>query len=294
MLGMDPDRRLLAAGVLVVLMTLSGCSTILGPGEADPDALAANATYDWNTSANGTIRIEKDTYSSVYRVEEEELDEGRFELYERDALGTDEPLEIRALQYRFSNGSRVYYRTPEASAAGGDGEPTVQQVLVRPDGSEHETTALGVERTRKRTLVDIPSRDGKLAFTVRKGGGGTQISTPTFVEGSYHVVLPPETSVSVPLIARVRPSPDRTETVGDRMRIHWNSVEQSRTLLVRFYLDRDIKILGGIVALFGLAGIVGAAYYLRQIRELRQRREEVGLDIDIEDDSGRDPPPGMG
>jgi hypothetical protein len=41
-------------------------------------------------------------------------------------------------------------------------------------------------------------------------------------------------------------------------------------------------------------GTGGALYYYLQIRETVKRREEVGLDIDIEDDDGRDPPPGMG
>jgi hypothetical protein len=41
--------------------------------------------------------------------------------------------------------------------------------------------------------------------------------------------------------------------------------------------------------------VVGGLYYYRQIRSLRQQREEIGLDVETEDDDLGDdgPPPGM-
>nr|WP_274326221.1 DUF5803 family protein [Halosimplex aquaticum] len=44
-----------------------------------------------------------------------------------------------------------------------------------------------------------------------------------------------------------------------------------------------------------LVGIGGALYYLRQIRVLERRREEIGLDVETETDEFDDdgPPPGM-
>jgi len=55
------------------------------------------------------------------------------------------------------------------------------------------------------------------------------------------------------------------------------------------------RVLGGIVAVLGIVLVAGLIYYLRQIRELERRREEMGLDVDTEDDEFDDgPPPGMG
>jgi len=50
-----------------------------------------------------------------------------------------------------------------------------------------------------------------------------------------------------------------------------------------------------VLAIGGSAiGIAGAAYYAIQLRETRRKREEVGLDMDVEDDDRDGPPPGMG
>ena len=44
-----------------------------------------------------------------------------------------------------------------------------------------------------------------------------------------------------------------------------------------------------------VVGVGGAFYYKRRIDELRRQREELGLDVDTEDNEFRDdPPPGMG
>jgi uncharacterized protein HemX len=62
---------------------------------------------------------------------------------------------------------------------------------------------------------------------------------------------------------------------------------------VRYYLQRDLYLFGGLLALMLVVGAGGAGYYYLQIRETVRRREEVGLDVDVEDDRD-DPPPGMG
>jgi hypothetical protein len=277
-------RRLAALGLLVLLALTSGCFGIFGPGEPDPDALSANATYDWNTSTDATIDIRANNYTSVLDVANKSTGDApdaeggpTIELYQRDALGTEQPLSLTALQYRFPNGSRVVYES---------GEPT----LVGPNGTAEPTDALSVSRTRRRTVVSLPDTEGQLAYTTNKVG--KEIATPTFVEGSYRVVIPEDTAVAVPLIARVRPGGYTTERVDERVNIVWDPV-RGQSLIVRYYLDRDLLILGALVALLGLAGLAGAVYYLLQIRELVERREEVGLDVDVPDDDRDGPPPGM-
>lgn len=279
-------RRAAALLLLGFLTVTSGCMGLFGPGSPDPDELSADQQYDWNTGFDASISVNKNNYTTVLNVvnkttgaapNESDAPGGTIELYQRDALGTEQPLSLRAVQYRFPNGSRVVYE---------DGKT----VLVSPNGSERSTSALSVERTRKRTVVSLPGTEGQLGYTTPKNG--KQVSTPTFVEGSYEVVIPEDTSVAVPLLARVRPGGAETTRIDDRVHIQWEPIN-GPSLAVRYYLERDIRIFGAMVALLVVVGIGGAGYYLLQIRELVEQREEVGLDVDVPDDDDRGPPPGM-
>lgn len=278
-------RRAAALLLLGVLAVTSGCTTLFGPGSPDPNELSADQEYRWNTSFDASIRVNKNNYTVVLDVankttgeapNESESPGGTIELYQRDALGTEQPLSLRAVKFRYPNGSTIAFE---------DGDP----VLILPNGTERNTSALTVERTRKRTVVSLPAEEGKLAYTTPKNG--KQVTTPTFVEGSYQVVIPEDTSVGIPLLARVRPGGATMTTIDNRVHIRWESIK-GPSLVVRYYLERDILIFGSMVALLVTVGIGGTVYYLLQIRELVKRREEVGLDIDVsDDDSG--PPPGM-
>lgn len=265
--------------LLCLLAGTSGCLGIFGPGEPDPGSLSADARYDWNASADAYIELHANNYTAVHNLSNKTTGgPGTIEIYRRDALGTEQPLPLEALQYRYPNGTRVVYD---------EGTP----VMVWPNGTTAPTSSLGVERTRHRTVISIPASTGKVAYTAPKTG--KEMTTPTFVEGAYEVVLPPRTAVAVPLLARVRPGGHTTTRGPDgRTHIRWETV-RSRTIVVRYYLDRDLLIFGGMVALLVIAGIVGAGYYLLQIRQLVERRREVGLDVDVTEDDSRRPPPGM-
>lgn len=273
-------NRLVRLGLCGFLAVTAGCMGIFGPGNPDPRSLSAEASYEWNATAEAYLDIRGGSYTAVYDLSNKTTgDAGTFEVYRRDALGTEQPLPLEALQYRYPNGTRIVFQEGEA-------------VVLGPNGSTEPTTALAVSRTRHRTVIAIPDATGKIAFTAPKTG--KEIATPTFVDGAYEVVLPPHTSVAVPLLARVRPGGHTTTRGPDgRMHIHWDRM-QARTVIVRYYLDRDLLIFGGLVALLIGAGVAGAAYYLLQIRQLVERRREVGLDVDIGDDDRRRPPPGMG
>jgi hypothetical protein len=153
---------------------------------------------------------------------------------------------------------------------------------------------LVVNKTRRRTQVYLPVNEtGQLAFTAPKNG--KQIATPTFVRGSYELALPEGTSVGLPVLAQVSPGASRTETVDDRVHVYWENVDQAPSLVVRYYLDRDLLLFGGLVGLLFVLGAGGAVYYYRQIQETVRKREEVGLDVDTGDDSdGGGGPPGFG
>ncbi|MFB6179658.1 MAG: DUF5803 family protein [Halorientalis sp.] len=250
-------RLFVAVGVLALVVGLAGCSSVLGPGKPDPKKIQQNVSYDWNTSANATFNVTKDEYTAVYVID----NRSSIDLYRRDALGTKHPLDIEGVKFRYQNG-------------------TVKNVSVE-----------NVDLKRKKAVVTLPASDGKLAF--RAPRSGKQFGMPTFVTGTYEVTLPPGARVQIPILAQVSPRGYQTSLDDDRVTLSWDDVE-SRSVSVRWYLARDLLLFGALFVLLVVLGAAGIVYYLRQIRELEARREEVGLDVDTGDDSGKGPPPGMG
>lgn len=250
------NRKLLALAGLAFLLVGAGCLTGGGPSDQD---LRQNATYDWNTTANVSITLTDGAYQSVYNV----TNQTRLDVFGRNTFGNNEPLSFRALQFRYPNGTQV------------------------------NASAFNVSTGSGRTRIGLPARDGKVAFTVSRNG--KELRTPVFLDGSYSVTLPEGASVGLPILAQVIPGGYNTTVVDSRVHITWGNVE-SDTLLVNYYLERDILIFGSLFGLLFVGALGGVLYYWRQIRSLEKRREEVGLDIEDEDDDDprdRGPPPGM-
>ncbi len=263
-------RSLAVLGLLACLVALAGCSTLLGPGEPDQAQLDENASYDWENDATVSISVNRSSFTAVYDVSNrsEDVDnESTLELYRRDELGQEHNLRVSALRYRYANGTVI----------------------------DSNGTALSVDRTRERTIVVLPNNGtgGQVAFTADRHG--KQFATPVFVEGSYDVRLPSNARVGIPFLSQVSPGGYETNVSDGRMTVSWDEVT-SRSLRVRWYLERDLFLFTGVVAAAVVFGSGGALYYYRQIRRLKRRRDEVGLDVeDEEDDDPRDrgPPPGM-
>ena len=287
-------RRLLAGVGLVLLVGLSGCSTIFGPGSVNQGDLASDpggGSYEWEADADAYLEVNRNNYTAVYRVGSRTTGNLEppysMEVYGRDALGTEQPLDPSALQFRYENGTRLRFESPENGSA--------NLVMIRANGSRVDAPEekLVVNKTRRRTRVFLPTNEtGQLAFTAPKNG--KQVATPTFVSGAYEMALPAGTSVGLPILAQVSPSASRTETVDGRVHVYWENVDRAPSVVVRYYLDRDITIFGSMVALLLVLGVGGAAYYYRQIRETVKKREEVGLDVETGDDSEGGGPPGFG
>lgn len=256
-------RKALAAALLVVLVATAGCASFLGSDDPDPDELTAEGEYDWDAPANTTFNISRSQFTAVLSVQ----NRSHVVVYRTDELGTDEPLQLRALQFRYPNGTVV-----TANASG-----------------------LWAESEGQRTNITLPNRTGQVAFTAPRPQA-KRFGSPVFIEGSHAVVLPPNTRVGIPLLSRVNPGGYDTEVREDgRMVIVWDDVERG-PIITRYYLERDILIFGSIAGILTVVGIGGAVYYLRQIRVLQRRREEIGLDVEMEDDEFDDddgPPPGM-
>lgn len=248
-------RRHLALAALVVVVVTSGC---LGFGGVSEEELCEDASYDWETSANATYTVaDNGTYRAVYDVE----NTSSMELYHTDGLGNDQPLGISSVKFRAENGT-VY-----------------------------DCEAIDVETTRHRTIVEFPEADGQFAYTAESAS--KRFGTRRFVDGSHEVILPQDRQISNPIFGNVQPAPDETEWVDGHLHIRWTDLE-SEQLSIRYYLARDVPLFLGVVGVAGLAALAGIAYYYRLIQGLKRRRREAGLDLDVDDDDGRDPPPGFG
>ncbi|MFW5903792.1 MAG: DUF5803 family protein [Halolamina sp.] len=262
------NRRLLALLAVVGLLTLSGCLGGLGGGPTNPDRLdeSPEAAYNWNASSDVHVTVTSNvTYHAVYDVSAEPFGD-QIRLARAGFLGTDEPLTISALRYRYPNGTVV-------------------------NGSAFADHGGDVRTQDNHLVIEPPGDDGRLAYS----GESTpkQFTHPIAVEeGSYTVVLPENREASIPLFGRIVPAPDSTTTVDDRLTIGWEQIS-GETLSVRFYLPRDVQLFAGLFAGMLGVGAAGVVYYRRQIRKLRERREEMGLDVDIDYDDDDEPPPGM-
>lgn len=284
------NRKALALVALLALLATSGCLRFFTGGPVRPGDLAENATYEWEADADAYIDVHRSNYTAVWAVANRTTGntEGNFsmEVFTRDTLGTEQPLEVSAVKYRYENGTVLRYAQRNGS---------VVVVAEYPDGTVAPAPGtLAVDTTRSRTVIYFPrNASGQLAYTAPKNG--KQVSTPQFVSGSYEMVLPENGQVGLPILAQVRPAAARTVEKQDRVHVYWTGLEggERQPLVVRYYLERDLLLFASIAVGLTVTGIVGALYYLLEIRRTRQQREEVGLDVDTGDDDRKGPPPGM-
>lgn len=252
-------RHFLAVAGLLALATLAGCG--FGPSEIPEDQLSENVTFDWETDANARFTLSRSSYTAVIEVS----NRSTIEVFRRDALGTETPVQPTALQFRFRNGTVVNASHANLSAT------------LQSDATE----------------LSLPADNGTVGYAARRSG--KQFATPVFVEGSHELVLPPGARIGVPLLSQASPGGYETSVADNRMTVRWDDLD-SGAIDVRYYLQRDLFLFSGLVALVLLVGVGGTVYYVRQIRQLEAKREEMGIDVEQDDDDIGDsgPPPGMG
>lgn len=271
----DPDRRrtrrlVLATLALAALAASAGClGYVTGGGEIGDATLDEEPPepYEWDVDRDAYIVVRTDaTFQAVYRVDGRES----VRLYRSTGYGTEEPPDLESFRYRYPNGTVI-------------------------TGSEFRDRGGEIEQTTDEIHVRFPPemREGRFAF--RASSIPKRFTLPVYVEGSYEVVLPPDRRIDFPVFGTAAPRGYETVVRGDRQHVRWEEVT-SGTILVQFYLQRDLYIFAVVVVVATLIGTGGALYYRRQLRRLQETREELGLDVEVEDDDefDDDPPPGMG
>lgn len=265
-------RRAIALVAVALLAVSAGCvggfsgsltEEQLGEEPAEP--------YQWDAETDIHIVVtENATFRAVYDIQTNDTE---MEVYRRDGFGGTNAIPMRAVRYRYPNGTVI--TGTEFAAHGGSIEQTNDAVIVEfpheQDNWDNETAQFAF------TSESTPKR----------------FSLPTFREGSYEVVLPPNRSIDFFLFRNVVPRDYSQTQIGTQERIQWEQVT-SRSVVVQFYLERDLYLFGGVFGLLGLVSIAGVLYYRRQIETLRERREAVDVESQPDDEFGDDPPPGMG
>jgi len=260
-------RRTLALCGLAALVFLSGCS-FGGGGEIDEDELTERAEYEWDDNATASFTLQSsDTLSfssATYKAVIDVTNRSTLPVFSERSLRGDTSIGIEALQFRFTNGTVV-------------------------NATHANLTAI---QESEETVIRMPATNGTVGFI--SGRSGKSWSTPVYVEGSHEVTLPASTRVGIPYLSRTDPGGYETSVEDDRMTIRWGELEDG-SISIRYYLVRDLYLFGGLIAVALLAAVGGALYYVLQIRRAREKRKEVGLDVESEDDDlgGDGPPPGM-
>lgn len=238
---MTTRRKARIALALVLLAVLAGCAGF--SDGVNQERLAQDASYDWNHSANATYDVQPAEYQAVIDVN----NTSEVELWRHGDLGGEEPLQAAAIKFRYPNGTVV----------GAD--------------------AFDVERTDSALVVGFPATNGTFAYTAESGS--RSVFVPVVGTGSHEVVLPPGMRTSFPVFGDVEPANYQQTRQGERVHVTWESAPEN-PIYVQYYLERDLYIFGGVVALMAALGVFGIVYFRFQIRRLERRRQDAGLDLE--------------
>lgn len=238
---MTTSRKARIAIAVCLLALFAGCAG-LSDG-VDHERLQEDASYEWNQSADATYDVQPDEMQAVVQIENTD----EVELWQPGDLGGEKPLPISALKFRYPNGTVV----------GAD--------------------AFDVEKTNDALVVSLPADTGTLAYTVESGS--RSVFVPVVGTGSHEVILPPGMRTDVPVFGDVDPGGHEKTRQGERVHLTWSEAPD-RPIYIQYYLQRDLYIFGGAVAVFSVLGAIGLVYFRLKIRRLERRRKDAGLDLE--------------
>ncbi len=259
----EMNRKLLALLAVLTLVASAGClAYVTDGGEVSNETLDTEppAEYVFDSESDARIDLQGSTFTAVYAVP----DDGEMRIYQETGYGVEEPRNPRAFRYQYPNGTVI--TGSEFRASGGEIERTADEVWVR---------------------FDDDMTEGKVAFA--GDGSPRRFVLPTFVEGTYEIVLPPGFTTDFALFGEISPSGYEVDRGGDRERITWSEDVTTDTVLVQAYSERDFWIFLGLVGIALVVGAAGLYRFRRQLEALRERRLEMGIGSEGDDGPPRGP-----
>lgn len=238
---MTTARKARIALALVLLAGLAGCSAFTP--DPDMERLGEDASYDWDQGADVTYDVQPNEYHAVIEIR----NTSEVELWRPGDLGGQEPLNAAAIKFRYPNGTVVGVQ------------------------------AFEVDRTRENLVIGLPADNGTFAYTAESGS--RSVFAPIVETGTHEVILPPGMRTGVPVLSGIDPSGYETSQRGERVHVTWTETPD-RPIYIQYYLERDLYIFSGVVALMTVLGAFGLVYFRVQIRALERRRKDAGLDLE--------------
>jgi len=240
------NRKFLGMTMLVVMLALAGCLSMGGPVDSDRLDRAPPAPYHWTTEAavHATVQAD-DRVQVVVQPSEEEL-----RLAFDDEVAGERSVPIGAVRAQLTNGT----------------------ILT---GSQLRDAGATITETREATTIQVASDTEITAVGFTMDSRRNQLLLPPIRGGTHVVVLPAGRQVELPIIGQVRPRADTASLLGDdRVELRWDDLS-SRSIVIRYYQDRDLVLFGGLIATAGAVLIGGLVYFRREVLQLQRRREGV-------------------
>ena len=241
------NRRLLGLTMLAVMLALGGCLSVGGPVDSDRLDRAPPAPYHWDTDASVHATVHADNrVQVVVQPSDEEL-----RLAFEDEVAGERSVPIGAVRAQLTDGT----------------------ILT---GSQLRAAGATITETREATTIQVASETEIAAVGFTMDSRRNQLLLPPIRAGTHVVVLPAGRQVDLPIIGQVRPRADEAALVGgDHVELRWDDLT-TRTIVIRYYQDRDLMLFGGLIATAGAVLIGGLVYFRREVLQLQRRREGVG------------------
>lgn len=212
-------------------VVLTGCLSPL------PEDDAVDHSDRWNTTDDVTYFLEDDTFTAV--VEVDNLNGTELEIWQRDPFGGDNPVQVAGVEFRESDG---------------------------------EVTRLGedeVDTSGDRTVVTLPSDQGRLAYVAEKRTG--EFSHPSPVTGSVRVHVPEGRDARDFFLGRI--SPGDYEAVSESpLVLRWDDLERGTYVTVESYREGYPYVLIGALVLLVIAAAGVFYYYRKRLEEQKEKK----------------------
>tara|TARA_A100001037_G_scaffold306560_1_gene352688 strand:+ start:11723 stop:12436 length:714 start_codon:yes stop_codon:yes gene_type:complete len=230
--------RFFSISLLLLIVICTGCQTLplTEPKSDFSDPLIYESL--WNSNETAVFVMDKNQYRAVYSVE----NSSEIELYRIHRINTKKPLSISDVQFKHTNGTIAF------------------------------ESEIHIEQNRSFTLVTLPSKNGKLAFTSPRSGKSFQ--APIALSGNYTVILPKDSDISISLLSKVIPSNHTTTLSPNQPKIRWENLSGG-AIHVQYYLIRDSQLLAALLLLCSVSLLFYMVHFWWKMKHITKKKIDI-------------------